>query len=57
MEPNTQKIEMLVRQLLVELGEDPQREGLLKTPLRVAKALAFLTHGYRTDPDEVINQA
>ena len=57
MEPNTQKIESLVRQLLVELGEDPEREGLQKTPLRVAKALAFLTHGYRTDPDEVINQA
>src|SRR5687767_15039629 len=57
MEPNTQKIESLVRQLLVELGEDPAREGLLKTPQRVAKALAFLTHGYRSDPDDVINQA
>ena len=57
MEPNTQKIESLVRQLLVELGEDPEREGLQKTPLRVAKALAFLTHGYRTEPGTVINQA
>jgi len=57
MEPNSQKIESLVRQLLIELGEDPKREGLVRTPLRVAKALAFLTHGYRTDPDEVINQA
>ena len=57
MEPNTQKIESLMRQLLVELGEDPDREGLVKTPLRVAKALSFLTHGYRTDLDEVINQA
>ena len=57
MEPNTQKIESLVRQLLVELGEDPDREGLQKTPLRVAKALAFLTHGYRTEPEAVINQA
>ena len=57
MEPNTLKIESLVRQLLVELGEDPAREGLQQTPLRVAKALAFLTHGYRTDPDTVINQA
>jgi GTP cyclohydrolase I len=57
MEPNTQKIESLVRQLLIELGEDPNREGLLKTPQRVAKALSFLTHGYRTDPEEVINQA
>ena len=57
MEPNPQRIESLVRQLLVELGEDPEREGLAKTPLRVAKALAFLTHGYRTDPRTVINEA
>jgi GTP cyclohydrolase I len=57
MEPNPQKIESLVRQLLVEIGEDPDREGLAKTPQRVAKALAFLTHGYRTDPETVINQA
>ena len=57
MEPNTQKIESLVRQLLVELGEDPDREGLQKTPLRVAKAFAFLTQGYRTEPATVINQA
>lgn len=57
MEPNLRKIEGLVRQLLVELGEDPEREGLLKTPERVAKALAFLTHGYRTKLGAVINQA
>jgi GTP cyclohydrolase I len=46
-----------VHQLLVELGEDPEREGLLKTPERVAKAMQFLTSGYRTDAQEVINQA
>src|SRR5918998_6923635 len=57
MQHDIQKIESLVRQLLIELGEDPNREGLDKTPLRVAKSLAFLTHGYRTDPNEVINQA
>ena len=57
MEPNTQKIESLVRELLVELGEDPNREGLVKTPQRVAKALSFLTHGYRTEPESVVNQA
>jgi GTP cyclohydrolase I len=57
MEPNLQKIEALVRQLLTELGEDPAREGLLKTPQRVARALSFLTQGYRTDLATVINQA
>jgi len=57
MEPDLGKIEKLVRQLLVELGEDPQREGLVKTPLRVAQALSFLTHGYRTEPTTVINNA
>jgi GTP cyclohydrolase IA len=57
MEPNAERIEKLVRQLLVELGEDPEREGLVKTPQRVAKALAFLTHGYRANLDEVINEA
>jgi GTP cyclohydrolase IA len=57
MEPDTKKIEGLVRALLQELGEDPGREGLVNTPLRVAKSLAFLTQGYRTDLDEVINNA
>ena len=57
MEPNLAKIEPLVRQLLEELGEDPNREGLKDTPKRVAKALAFLTQGYRANLDEVINKA
>ena len=57
MEPDLGKIEVLVRQLLAELGEDPKREGLVDTPKRVAKALSFLTHGYRSDLDQVINQA
>jgi GTP cyclohydrolase I len=57
MEPNTKKIEALVRELLRELGEDPDREGLLNTPLRVAKSLAFLTHGYRLPLEQVINNA
>src|SRR3954451_8690686 len=57
MEPNLAKIESLVRQLLVELGEDPEREGLLKTPERGARSLAFLTDGYRADLSQVINQA
>ena len=57
MEPNLGKIEKLVRELLIELGEDPEREGLLKTPLRVAEAMRFLTQGYRSNPDKVINNA
>lgn len=39
------------------LGEDPAREGLVKTPVRAAKALWFLTSGYRTDPDGVVSRA
>jgi len=54
---NTARIASLVRQLLVEIGEDPEREGLVKTPERVAKALAFLTSGTRTDRDVLINEA
>ena len=54
---DTAKIEALMRQLLVELGEDPEREGLVKTPHRVAAALDFLTSGYRTDPIKLINGA
>jgi GTP cyclohydrolase I len=57
MNVNTEKIESLVRELLHELGEDPQREGLAKTPQRVAAAMTFLTSGYRTDPADVINDA
>ncbi len=46
-----------VRAMLLELGEDPQREGLVKTPLRVAKAMDFLTSGYTTTLDDVVNNA
>ena len=52
-----QKLETLVREMLVELGEDPTREGLERTPQRVAEALQFLTSGYRTDAKEMINDA
>jgi GTP cyclohydrolase I len=47
----------LIRQLLVELGEDADREGLVRTPARVEKALRFLTSGYRADIDAVLNNA
>lgn len=46
-----------VRGMLSELGEDPEREGLLKTPDRVARAFRFLTKGYDEDPKSVINGA
>src|SRR5258705_11042535 len=47
----------LIRRLLAELGEDPDREGLLSTPKRVQKALRFLTSGYSANIDEVLNNA
>ena len=45
------------RDILKDLGEDPTREGLLRTPDRVAKALHFLTHGYDLDPAEILRSA
>jgi len=47
----------IIRRLLEELGEDPDREGLVDTPARVERALRFLTSGYRSDIDTVINEA
>ena len=54
---NRSRVAELVRQLLVEFGEDPEREGLLRTPERVAKAFEYLTSGYRADMDALINNA
>ncbi|MCR5414705.1 MAG: GTP cyclohydrolase I FolE [Kiritimatiellae bacterium] len=56
-EPDAKKIAALVKELLKELGEDPSREGLLKTPDRVARSLAFLTRGYRQNLKAVVNGA
>jgi GTP cyclohydrolase I len=51
------RMQELIRQLLAKLGEDPGREGLVRTPLRVEKALRFLTSGYEADIDAVVNDA
>ena len=54
---NLERVEGLIRELLVELGEDPERDGLKRTPQRVAKSWEFLTRGYRQDSAAVLNQA
>lgn len=57
---NLEKIESIASHystILKEIGEDPQREGLLKTPERVAKAMQFLTHGYDVNPSEILRSA
>lgn len=57
---NLEKIEALMghyREILRLLGEDPEREGLLKTPERVAKAMSFITKGYSQDPIEILRSA
>lgn len=51
------KIEDAARQILIGIGEDPEREGLLKTPQRVAKAYAELMDGYSKNPEKLINGA
>ncbi|HCK34643.1 MAG: GTP cyclohydrolase I FolE [Gemmatimonadota bacterium] len=49
--------EDLVAEMILRLGDDPEREGMRKTPKRVAKSLAFLTEGYRKRPQEVVGDA
>ena len=55
--PASPTLMLHVASILTELGEDPARDGLVKTPERVARSLAFLTHGYRVDPRQVVNDA
>jgi GTP cyclohydrolase I len=52
-----QEVEQCIEKILVYLGEDPKREGLVKTPQRVRKALEFMCSGYDEDPKEVIEKA
>jgi GTP cyclohydrolase I len=54
---NIERVQELVRELLTEIGEDPRREGLLKTPQRVARSLEFLTEGYGRDLGDIVEGA
>ena len=49
--------EELIQEMVIRLGEDPRREGLLRTPARVAKTFQFLTHGYSEDPEALLKKA
>jgi GTP cyclohydrolase IA len=51
------RVEGLVEELLREIGEDPGRQGLLRTPGRVARSFEFLTQGYQLDPQKILNDA
>lgn len=53
----TEQLGVHYKEILKLIGENPDREGLLKTPLRVAKAIQFLTQGYSLDPKEILNSA
>ncbi|MGH9771707.1 MAG: GTP cyclohydrolase I FolE [Candidatus Acidiferrales bacterium] len=53
----SESIAGLVRKMLVQLGEDPEREGLRRTPERFEEALRYLTSGYRQDPEKILNGA
>jgi GTP cyclohydrolase I len=52
-----QQLKNMTHELLTLIGEDPEREGLIKTPERVARSLAYLTQGYRQDVQDVLNGA
>lgn len=56
-EEQEQQISAHIRDILNLIGENPQREGLIKTPLRVARAMKFLTSGYHEDPVAILNSA
>ncbi|MBP3207547.1 MAG: GTP cyclohydrolase I FolE [Campylobacter sp.] len=56
-ENSKEKFANAVKEMLALMGEDPNREGLVKTPIRVAKAYEFLTSGYSQNPKDVLNDA
>ena len=51
------KIAEEIKSMLSEIGENPNREGLVKTPERVAKSMAFLTNGYKQNPTNILKSA
>ncbi len=53
----TEKLASEYHKIITMLGEDPEREGLIKTPLRVARAMQFLMNGYDQDPEEILRSA
>ena len=57
MTSNKKEIELLISNLLIQIGEDPNREGLVNTPRRVANAWNFLSSGYTKDIEKIINNA
>lgn len=54
---SSKNLEKIVKELLIEIGEDTKRQGLVKTPERVARAYRFLTKGYREKIDDIVNDA
>lgn len=56
-EERTEKLSYHYKEIIKLLGENPEREGLLKTPLRVAKAMQFMTQGYYQDPETILRSA
>lgn len=56
-EEKTLKLAAHYRDIITELGEDVNREGLHKTPIRIAKAMQYLTHGYHSNPADILNTA
>ena len=54
---NQERVEALIQELLTELGETPDREGLQRTPARVAESFEFLMSGYKADIDTIVNNA
>lgn len=56
-EKKTERLSILYKEVLELIGENPEREGLLRTPIRVAKAIQFLVHGYSLNPEEILRSA